>query len=268
MKELPGEIGEAKHLVRSSALHSESSLIPQLKAFFPGNQLTSLPIELFTLSNLTVLSLRKKTRLEQSLIKGLNNLECIPEAIGNLTCLFELNVSGNQLSYLPHTILNLKNLQYLHLYPNPFLPPPDSYSPLPTPPSSQVKVPANLRLHQSPHHPEETSLVPSLVEFTSRTLANNFVFMDIDKAWELPDYLRSKALHAEELRKWNNTCARCGCWYVDGPSDSNGHAVDCLEWYDTLHGNDAVPIRRGICSWGCIIQWDKECQTLQSGTDQ
>lgn len=59
--ELPWEIGEAKHLVRSSALQSETSLIPQLKVYLgPGNLLKSLPFELFSLSNLTVLSLRKK----------------------------------------------------------------------------------------------------------------------------------------------------------------------------------------------------------------
>jgi len=83
--------------------------------------------------------------------------------------------------------------------------------------------------------------------------------MDIDKAWELPEYLRNKALHAEQQYKWYNTCAICGTWYVDGPSDEDGK-VDCLEWYDTLHGNDAVPIRRGICSWGCTFPWIRECQ--------
>jgi hypothetical protein len=264
--ELPWEIGEAKHLVRSSALQSETSLIPQLKVYLgPGNLLKSLPFELFTLSNLTVLSLRKK-RDATKLILGNNNLKYIPEAIGNLSSLWELNIAGNQLSFLPHTVLNLKNLQHLRLHPNPFLPPPDSYSPLPTPPSSQIKSPAILRAHQSPHSSADTSLVPSLIEYTSRALGKNFILMDIDKAWELPEHLRNKALHAEEQHKWDGTCAMCGTWYVDGPSDVDGN-VDCLEWYDTLHGNDAVPIRRGLCSWGCIIHWNRECeQTLGERT--
>jgi len=56
--ELPPGIGELKHLVRSSALQHKAPLVPQLKLFLgTGNNLTSLPFELFTLSNLTVLSL-------------------------------------------------------------------------------------------------------------------------------------------------------------------------------------------------------------------
>ena len=56
--ELPPEIGELKHLVRSSALQHKAPLVPQLKLFLgTGNHLKSLPFELFTLSNLTVLSL-------------------------------------------------------------------------------------------------------------------------------------------------------------------------------------------------------------------
>ena len=58
LSEIPGDIGELKHLVRSSALQNEAPLIPQLKIFLgTGNNLTCLPFELFTLSNLTVLSL-------------------------------------------------------------------------------------------------------------------------------------------------------------------------------------------------------------------
>jgi hypothetical protein len=57
LQELPGDIGELKHLVRSAALQHEAPLVPQLKVFLGRNQLTTLPIELFTLSNLTVLSL-------------------------------------------------------------------------------------------------------------------------------------------------------------------------------------------------------------------
>jgi hypothetical protein len=58
LDELPGDIGELKYVVRSSALQHKAPLVPQLKLFLgTGNHLTSLPIELFTLSNLTVLSL-------------------------------------------------------------------------------------------------------------------------------------------------------------------------------------------------------------------
>jgi hypothetical protein len=57
LKELPSDIGELKHLVRSAALQHEAPLIPQLKVFLGRNQLATLPFELFSLSNLTVLSL-------------------------------------------------------------------------------------------------------------------------------------------------------------------------------------------------------------------
>ena len=83
--------------------------------------------------------------------------------------------------------------------------------------------------------------------------------MDIDREWELPECLRSKALHAQEQHKWRNTCAMCERWYVNGPGDGD-EEVDCLEWYDSLFGNDAVPIRRGLCSWGCVITWNQDCE--------
>jgi hypothetical protein len=166
-------------------------------------------------------------------------------------------LAGNQLSFLPHTLFDLKHLQHLRLHPNPFLAPPDSYAPLPTPPSSQINVPAILRATQCPSRLLDTSLVPSLVEFSSRVLASNFILADIDKVYDLPEHLRNKALHAEDRHIWHDTCALCGTWYVDGPADEDG--LGFLEWYDTFYGNDAVPIHRGLCSWGCVEQWEKQC---------
>lgn len=197
---------------------------------------------------------------------GNNNLKFIPEAIGNLVSLHELNLSGNQLSYLPHTLLNLKLLQHLRLHPNPFLTPPGAYSPLRTPPSSQVSASAILRAHQCPAKPPDTSLIPPLVELASRALAANFILVDIEKVWELPDYLRAKASYAEERHRWHNNCAICGTWYVDGPTDVNG--MGCIEWYDGLYGNDAVPMWKGLCSWICVVAWNARCEeTLEADDD-
>ena len=190
--------------------------------------------------------------------KGKNDLQLVPESILNLTSLRELNLSGNQLRFLPHTILELKQLQHLRLHPNPFLAPPASYSPLPTPPSSQISMPAILRAYQRPTRPENVPIITSLVEFASRTLAENFVLADIEKAYELPEYLHDKALHAEERFRWRDTCSICKRWYVDAPVDRDG--MGCIEWYDSLHGNDAVPIWRGLCSWQCIEKWEMNCQ--------
>lgn len=184
----------------------------------------------------------------------------MPEAIQNLTSLRELNLAGNRLSFLPHTLLDLKNLQRLLLYPNPFLAPPPSYAPLPTPPSSQITTPAALRAHQLPLRPPNTSPIPTLVEFSSRTLAANFILADISKAPELPEYIRNKAMHAELRHLWRDTCSICGTWYVDGPTDEDG--LGCIEWYDTLYGNDAVPIWRGLCSWRCVEKWDTLCEDI------
>ena len=117
-------------------------------------------------------------------------------------------------------------------------------------------MPPTLRLHQCPTRPPETSFVPPLVELTSRVLAENFNLTEIDKTWELPEYLRGRALHALERFRFHDMCALCGTWYVDEPSAVLGD--ECIEWYDTLHGNDAVPIKRGICSWGCIAAWNSQ----------
>ena len=198
------------------------------------------------------------------LILGNNNLKVIPQAIGNLASLRELNLSGNQLPYLPHTILTLPHLYLLRLHPNPFLPPPPTYSPLPTPPSSQARMPPTLRLYQCPTRPPGTSFVPPLVELTSRALAENFILTQIDKTWELPEYLRGRASHALERFRFHDTCALCGTWYVDQPSAVPGE--ECIEWYDTLHGNDAVPIKRGMCSWGCIMTWNTQLSEALTGS--
>lgn len=67
-------------------------------------------------------------------------------------------------------------------------------------------------------------------------------------------------LHAEERERWHDTCAMCGTWYVDEPIDING--LGCIEWYDTLHGSDAVPIARSMCSWACIVNWNTQCEKI------
>jgi hypothetical protein len=166
----------------------------------------------------------------------------------------ELNLSGNQLTCLPHTILSLRELQHLLLYPNPFEPPPPSYSPLPTPPSSQLHQPAILRAFLPPVEDSSSHVTPSLVEFASRVLAENYILTDIDKV-DVPDLLRNKIHHIDLQHKWRNRCSVCGKWYVDGPSEN-----PFMEWYDSLHANDTVPIRRGVCSWGCLQQCTIRCQ--------
>jgi hypothetical protein len=87
-------------------------LTPSIQLFLYGNLLTSLPSELFNLTNVTVLSLRN------------NGLREIPSSITKLSKLAELNIAGNQLASLPWELLNMlrstEDACKVSLRPNPF----------------------------------------------------------------------------------------------------------------------------------------------------
>jgi len=87
-------------------------LTPSIQLFLYGNLLTSLPSELFNLTNITVLSLRN------------NSLTEIPSSITRLPKLSELNIAGNQLESLPWELLNMlrstEDACKVSLRPNPF----------------------------------------------------------------------------------------------------------------------------------------------------
>lgn len=88
------------------------SLTPSIQLFLYGNLLTSLPPELFRLENITVLSLRN------------NRLQEFPSCITCLHKLAELNIAGNQLSYLPWELLGMlrsaDDVCKVSIRPNPF----------------------------------------------------------------------------------------------------------------------------------------------------
>lgn len=97
------------------AVEEFSSLVPGLKLFLSCNLLQTVPMEIFFLKNLTVLSLRN------------NKLTKIPSAIGRLHNLCELNLGGNELRSLPFEILKLitdHRLKVFNVQPNPFVDPP------------------------------------------------------------------------------------------------------------------------------------------------
>ncbi|KYG41030.1 hypothetical protein M433DRAFT_508296 [Acidomyces richmondensis BFW] len=102
-----------------------SPLTPSIQLFLSRNQLTSLPDELFKLTNITVLSLRN------------NELREIPPAIGRLTRLRELNIAGNRIQCLPWELLDLLHCRGKHreitLRPNPLVEPCDLSGPSPLP---------------------------------------------------------------------------------------------------------------------------------------
>ncbi|ESK97437.1 leucine rich repeat domain protein [Moniliophthora roreri MCA 2997] len=98
---------------RTRSLAAEYSGFPRdkIQLLLAINDISVLPQEFFTLSNLTVLSLRG------------NKLTYIPPEINQLTALENLNISSNRLTFLPSEIMDL-TLSQLQLYPNPFLSPP------------------------------------------------------------------------------------------------------------------------------------------------
>lgn len=87
--------------------------IPDLSAcinlqtlYINGNRLTSLPSWLFTLTSLVYLDISS------------NELTYLPDEIGLLTNLQMLSLSINRLAYLPSSLYTLKSLNYLYAYSN------------------------------------------------------------------------------------------------------------------------------------------------------
>jgi Leucine rich repeat len=137
--ELRGELISPLHSMTKSAKfldrdHSPSdddfeSLKPTLQLYLAHNSLRRLPRELWTLNNLSVLSLRN------------NKLTSLPPSIARLASLVELNVAGNRLRWLPWELLRLLapngSLRILTVCPNPFL------KPFPTEAYSNIQVVSN-----------------------------------------------------------------------------------------------------------------------------
>lgn len=100
-------------------------LTPSIQLFLSTNKLTSLPAELFALTNISVLSLRN------------NNLAHLPPTIAHLHNLEELNIAQNRLTYLSWPLLDLLNCPSTHrritLRPNPFITPLELTGPSPLP---------------------------------------------------------------------------------------------------------------------------------------
>lgn len=87
------------------------SPVLKIKLFLFGNRLQTIPISIFSVENMTVLSLRQ------------NRLTEIPPAIGRLRNLQELDLRANMLTFLPFDILKLVTagrLKILDVQLNPF----------------------------------------------------------------------------------------------------------------------------------------------------
>ncbi|KAK3677813.1 hypothetical protein LTR78_002663 [Recurvomyces mirabilis] len=92
-------------------------LTPSITLILSTNQLTTLPTELFNLSNITVLSLRN------------NHLTELPPAIARLERLQELNIASNNIRDLPWELLSYfeRNIR-INVRPNPFYQPTDLFA--------------------------------------------------------------------------------------------------------------------------------------------
>ncbi|KAJ8454799.1 hypothetical protein ONZ51_g12819 [Trametes cubensis] len=83
----------------------------EIHMFLANNSIPRLPVELFRVSSLTVLSLRS------------NALTSVPPQIAQLTSLQELNLAQNKLRWLPAEMLSMR-LTKLTVAGNPWIPPP------------------------------------------------------------------------------------------------------------------------------------------------
>ncbi|TCD60823.1 hypothetical protein EIP91_009426 [Steccherinum ochraceum] len=105
-------LGAGKSISSPSVARLSGPTLNEVQLYIANHSIRSLPTELFWLSNLTVLSLRG------------NKLTTLPPQIAtSLPHLRELNVSLNELEYLPSEILGLR-LESLSVAGNPWLPPP------------------------------------------------------------------------------------------------------------------------------------------------
>ena len=238
------------------------SLEPHLRVFLSSNLLTTVPSELFNLSNLHVLSLRQ------------NQLTEIPPAISRLTNLVELNIGGNQLSTLPWEILHMLRtgqLKKFSPFPNPFrrfqlqemLPKPKARRPakasgaLPLSPIAKssitylnvngTTIPVRLSSSSAlpPHSPTlAQSRVPSLLELSLRTTTRLPYFADLvaelrDDSAQLapPETLTTLLTHASNvLESGGQICPTCHSSFVVA-------RAEWVEWWDlsTLSSSPLPP---------------------------
>lgn len=92
----------------------DRGLVPRIKMHMSRNALTTLPLALFALRNITILNVSS------------NSLTHLSPHIGKLENLARLDISSNRLRWLPWELIQLfrvGNLQELHLGGNPFFQP-------------------------------------------------------------------------------------------------------------------------------------------------
>ncbi|KAG0309417.1 hypothetical protein BGZ98_002605 [Dissophora globulifera] len=113
LTDLPSEIRDLNYGIVYNERGSFSLSKNSLKLFLSSNQFAQIPMDVFALDNLSVLSIRN------------NKIESIPPEIGHLHNLVELSVGGNLLKVLPAQIALMPKLNIITVHPNPFMTPPE-----------------------------------------------------------------------------------------------------------------------------------------------
>ncbi|KAI0071336.1 hypothetical protein K474DRAFT_1776236 [Panus rudis PR-1116 ss-1] len=115
----------------------------EIHIFLANHQIRQLPLELFYVKNLTVLSMRH------------NQLRNIPPQISSLTNLRDLNIANNHLTYLPAEMRDM-NIPQLRLNNNPWM----------RPPPNAARDPRGCLVSET----KVRFTVPSLLEYSLRRL--------------------------------------------------------------------------------------------------
>ena len=136
---LPDVVWENEHIYYLELDNNNISMIPGASVqkaknlhdiYLSNNSLIMLPNELFDLNLITLMADGNKlTSISSNIGAAINlryvkfnnnnNISIVPEEIGNLAQLFEVDLRNNAIASLPNTIDNLKKLEYTYLYDNP-----------------------------------------------------------------------------------------------------------------------------------------------------
>lgn len=135
IKELPNEIGDLSNLEELDIWNGDLTSLPTKignlqklqKLYLAGNELQNLPPELFNLKALKFLNLSdndlveldsniyKLSNLEDLDLSGNINLKTIPESLGLLKMLSNIDLSNTQIKQLPKSLINLPKLERIKL---------------------------------------------------------------------------------------------------------------------------------------------------------
>ncbi|KAK9239310.1 hypothetical protein V1525DRAFT_372853 [Lipomyces kononenkoae] len=235
---IPDEIEDLRNLVvLDSGLtgHQDAGPLRQdIEIYLSNNNISGMPPPLFSVENITVLSLRN------------NRLTAIPNAIYRLRNLQNLSLGGNELQYLPAQILLLKQLHVLTVHPNPLRLLPESAT------LREAKSGGLMYLvFASSPAIEFNSATARLSEFCLRILSQYRATEKEINKWNLPDNILQLVSLATKMNSYKNTCGQCGAFMVK-------EMAFAYEWWNGVVGIDRFVIRRDFCSGKCIEKWRQD----------